>query len=119
MRRWRLSVSWFSAPQPKKAQRRKDRAVGRQCLRAPSSSLSLFPAFGQVDTSGHCKIVLLPSHNRPDQLRTHSRPGTGVQGSNASGLAEQPIPGVTTGVDDLAGGVENAVREPIVSEMQP
>jgi hypothetical protein len=40
-------------------------------------------------------------------------------GVNPSGLAEQPIPSVTTGVDDLASGLENAVREAIVSEMQP
>ena len=34
-------------------------------------------------------------------------------------LSEQPIPSVTTGVDDLARSLENAVRERIVSEMQP
>ena len=38
---------------------------------------------------------------------------------NATGLAEQPIPGVGAAVDDLAGSLENAVREAIVSEMQP
>jgi hypothetical protein len=43
----------------------------------------------------------------------------GTQGSNASGLSEQPIPSLTTGFDDLASGLENAVREAIVSEMQP
>jgi hypothetical protein len=34
-------------------------------------------------------------------------------------LAEHPIPGVAAAVDDLASGLENAVREAIVSEMQP
>jgi hypothetical protein len=46
-------------------------------------------------------------------------PGIGAQGSNPPGLAEQPIPGVTAAVDDLVSGLENAVREAIVSEMQP
>jgi hypothetical protein len=46
-------------------------------------------------------------------------PGIGTQGSNASGLAEQPIPGITTGVDDLASSLEHAVRQAIISEMQP
>jgi hypothetical protein len=32
-------------------------------------------------------------------------------------LAEQPIPSITTGVDNLASGLEDAVREAIVSEM--
>ena len=34
-------------------------------------------------------------------------------------LAEQPTPSVTAGVDDLASGLKNAVRETIVSEMEP
>jgi len=38
---------------------------------------------------------------------------------NASGLAEQPIPSVTTAVEDLPSALENAVREAIVSKMQP
>jgi hypothetical protein len=39
--------------------------------------------------------------------------------SRRAGLAEQPIPSVTAGVDDLASGLKNAVRETIVSEMDP
>ena len=36
-----------------------------------------------------------------------------------SGFAEEPIPSVATGVDNLTRGLENAVREAIDSEMQP
>jgi hypothetical protein len=34
-------------------------------------------------------------------------------------LAEQPIPSVTTGIDNLAASLEDAVRGAIVSEMEP
>jgi transposase len=51
--------------------------------------------------------------------RHHRNTQIGAQGPDAAGLAEQPIPSVTAGVDDLASGLENAVREAIVSEMQP
>ena len=60
-------------------------------------------------------MVLIPAGLIADPFD----PGIGTQGSNATGLAEQPIPGVTAGVDDLVGGLEDAVREAIVSEMQP
>ena len=56
------------------------------------------------------------SETRKADYRTDRfEPGIGTQGSKASGLSKQPIPGVTASVDDLAGGLENAVREAIVS----
>jgi hypothetical protein len=48
-----------------------------------------------------------------------SEPGIGAQRADAAGFGEQPIPGVTTAVDDLIGGAKDTVRQAIVSEMQP
>ena len=56
--------------------------------------------------------------NLPTLVADPFEPGIGAQGSDPSGLAEQPIPRITTGVDDRAGGLENPMGEAIVSEME-
>ena len=43
----------------------------------------------------------------------------GEQRADAAGFAEQPIPRRAATVDDLVGGAEDAVREAIVSQVQP
>jgi hypothetical protein len=82
----------------------------QECCSSPISELS----FSNTRLPGNSVLRhLIPTWLIADLFE----PGIGAQRSNASGLAEQPIPGVTAGVDDLAGRLEDAVREAIVSEM--
>ena len=48
-----------------------------------------------------------------------SEPGIGAQRADTAGFGEQPVPGVTTAVDDVLGGAKDAVRQAIVAPMQP
>jgi hypothetical protein len=39
--------------------------------------------------------------------------------ADAAGLGEQPVPSLAVAVDNLLGGVEDAVGQGIVAQMQP
>ena len=105
-------------------------AFSARMKRSIPASTSLRAASGPQRLTGsnffHEMALLRPDPPPHSQFSRYSplvadllEPGIGAQGSNSPGLAEQPIPGVTAGVDDLVSGLEEAMREAIVSEMQP